>query len=191
MAATGRLITGSSGAIRNVFLSTPSEQDVKLRPLNIAPEIDKVLNKFGANIGRCIYLPAERAGYHWSSCSGLLFKRAAIEQIAFDEVLRNVRVSADFYFTLAHFFNGSAVIDARLGAYRVHGKNAFSREISLDRMDDCRGVPSDLFTGILRLFARCVTGSQLDYCSRLLGTVSVSQVPKGIGKLRPANEKKC
>ena len=168
---TGQLITGSSGAIRKTFFSNWIEDDVKLPLLSIAPEIDKVLNKFAENVSRCVYLPAERAGYHWSSCSGLLFKRAAIEHIAFDEVLRNVRVSADFYFTLTHFLNGSAVINSRLGAYRVHGKNAFSREISLDQMDDCRGVPGDLFTGILRLFARCVTGSQLDHCHRLLGTV--------------------
>ena len=39
-----------------------------------------------------------------------------LNQIAFEELIRRVRLSADFYFTLAHLFNGSAVIDAKLGA---------------------------------------------------------------------------
>ena len=97
-----------------------------------------------------------------------MFKRAAIEQIAFDELIRSVRVSADFYFTLTHLFNGSAIIDARLGGYRIHGKNLYSGDVHLEKTDSSHRMPQDLFTNILSAFVRCVTGSRLEHCSRLL-----------------------
>ena len=80
---TGRLITATSGCIRNTFLSPSTTQDVQLSSLQIVDDIDNFLNKFSRYVGRCIYLPSERAGYHWSSSSGLLFKRAAIESDCF------------------------------------------------------------------------------------------------------------
>ena len=64
---TRRLITGTSGAIRYTLLSTPRAEDVQLSSLKIAPHIDQSINKFAKNVTRCIYLPADRAGYHWSS----------------------------------------------------------------------------------------------------------------------------
>ena len=58
---SGRIAAGSAGAIRNTLLSTPSTQNVILEPLRIASEVDKVLNKFGGNVGalHLICLPTE------------------------------------------------------------------------------------------------------------------------------------
>jgi glycosyltransferase involved in cell wall biosynthesis len=166
---TRRIMTGTSGSIRHTFLSTPHWEDFEPRPLRIASNLDQALNRYSANFGRCIHLPADKPGYHWAACSGLCFKRAAVESLAFDEMARHVRISGDFYFTLAHFFNGSAVIDAKLGGYRIHGKNTFSGEVHLDRIDASHRMPDDFFVDILRLFARFITDTQLEHYSHLLG----------------------
>jgi glycosyltransferase involved in cell wall biosynthesis len=166
---TGRVLTGTSGNIRRTFLSAPIENDVKLSPLHISSNIDGALDDLGSKINRCIYLPPALPGYHWGPTSSLCFKRAAVEQIAIEDLVRQVRISGDFYYTLSHYINGSAVIDSKLGAYRIHEKNNFSGEVHLDGVDASHSMPRNLFIDILRTFARCVTNEQLEQFANLLG----------------------
>ena len=164
---SGRLVAAASGCICKTLLSAPPERVVGLRPLGIAPHIDDFFNKFSGSIGRCLYLSPELVGYFWSSCSGIMFKRAAIEQIVFADLIRTVQISADFYFTLAHYFNGSAIIDVKLGGYRIHGKNLYSGTVHLDGIDPSLRT-DDLFLKILHGFIHYVTGPRLEDASRLL-----------------------
>ena len=169
--AAGRVLTGSSGIIRNIFLSDSPDSDIALADLAISDEIDAVLNPQRQAIRRCIHVPNTRLGYHWSSCSGLVFKRAALEMLSFEDVLLQMRISADFYWTLCHFICGSAVIDSKLGAYRIHGRNGYSAQPFLDGIDTSSGAPNNkyLFIDSLRATAAMITGARLEHFWKLLG----------------------
>jgi glycosyltransferase involved in cell wall biosynthesis len=167
----GRVLTGSSGVIRNIFLSDSPDSDIALPELAIADNIDALLNPQREAIRRCIHVPNARLGYHWSSCSGLVFKRAALEMLSFDDVLLQMRISADFYLTLCHFISGSAVIDSKLGAYRIHGRNGYAAQPFLDGIDTSCGAPNNryLFIDALKATAAMITGPRLEHFWKLLG----------------------
>lgn len=164
----GRVSAGSSGNIRQAFLQAQSSETTTLPPVRIAPPVDDFFSQHRPD-GRLVYLPPSKVGYHWSSCSGLMFKRAAIDLIAFNEGLAPTRLSADFYVTLSHLICGSAILDARLGGYRIHGKNGYSGETHLDGIDTSRRTPSAFYQDILRRFTRLLVTSQFDHFWSLLG----------------------
>jgi glycosyltransferase involved in cell wall biosynthesis len=166
----GRILTASSGVIRNIFLSDSPDSDIALADLDIADDINALLNPQRETIGRCIHVPNTRPGYHWSSCSGLVFKRAALEMLFFDDVLGQMRISGDFYITLCHFICGSAVIDKKLGAYRIHGRNGYAAQPSLDGIDISSGTTNKhLFLDALKATAVMITGARLEFYWKLLG----------------------
>jgi glycosyltransferase involved in cell wall biosynthesis len=180
--SSGRILTGSSGVIRNIFLSDCADSDVVLADLAISAEVDALLNPQRVAIKRCIHVPNDRLGYHWASCSGLVFKRAALEMLSFDDVLGQVRISADFYMTLSHLICGSAVIDSTLGAYRIHGRNGFAVQPFLDGIETSCGAANKLCLDTLRATAGMITGPRLEYYWHLLGGQWL--FPRFIGNLQ-------
>lgn len=166
---SGRVTAGSSGNIRYPFLQAGPEGCTSVPPLRIGGEVGRYYANRPAPDGNMIYLPATKVGYHWASCSGLVFKRAALELIAFEEGIGPVRLSADFYVTLCHLISGSAIYDGKLGGYRIHGKNGYSTETYLDGIDTSRRTPSASYQAILRRFIHMVVNSQLEYFWSLLG----------------------
>lgn len=166
---TGRVTAGSSGNIRYPFQSAAAEDFVTLPSLKINGEVDRFYTQRPAPSARLIYLPPQKVGYHWSTCSGLMFKRAALELIAFREAMEPIRLSADFYITLCHLINGSAIYEGKLGGYRIHGKNGYSTETFLDGIDTGRRTPSARYQSILRSFARLVVNTELDHFWGLRG----------------------
>jgi glycosyltransferase involved in cell wall biosynthesis len=163
----GRVSTGSSGNIRNTFLNPPAP-DTALPCLHVSEAIDAQLAPHRPS-ARVIHLPAKNVGYFWSSCSGLMFKRAALELIAFEYGLAPTRLSADFYVTFSHLICGSAVLDAKLGGYRIHGKNGYSGETHLDGIDTSRRTPSAAYQDILRRFTHLVVTKEFEHFWGLLG----------------------
>lgn len=69
----------------------------------------------------------------WSTSSGAMFRRGALDVILKDDV-RDVRISADFFlFHYSHLLGGSTLIQTSHGFYRRHGSNNFSSSPTLGR----------------------------------------------------------
>lgn len=165
---TGAVSAGSSGNIRHAFLQAHPADFIELPQVKISKQIDSALERHRPE-GRLVYLPSSKVGYHWASCSGLMFKRAALELVAFEEGLGPTRLSADFYVTLTHLICGSAILDAKLGGYRIHGKNGYSSETHLDGIDTSRRTPSAFYQEILQRFVRLMVTTEFEHFWGLLG----------------------
>lgn len=165
---TGAVSAGSSGNIRHAFTQAEPADFVTLPKVQISKEVDELLERHRPS-GRLVYLPPSKVGYHWASCSGLMFKRAALELIAFEDGLAPTRLSADFYVTLTHLISGSAVLDTKLGGYRIHGKNGYSTETHLDGIDTSRRTPSAFYQDILQRFVRLMVTTEFEHFWGVLG----------------------
>jgi glycosyltransferase involved in cell wall biosynthesis len=66
------------------------------------------------------------AEWLWSTTSGMVFRRDALEAIRPDRP-GDIRISADLYLAFgAHFLGGTVRLERVLGAYRLHGANAWA-----------------------------------------------------------------
>lgn len=72
------------------------------------------------------FIPASLFQWHWTMSSALVFRRAILELMLPSEV-PDGRFGADHFMLHAcHYFSGSILIGAALGAYRRHGDNGYS-----------------------------------------------------------------
>ena len=73
------------------------------------------------------YAPEHTSGWMWSTTSAAMFRRDVLDLIMSPECCR-IRICADNYlFHFAHALGGTLIVSAVCGAYRRHGRNAFSR----------------------------------------------------------------
>lgn len=106
---------------------------VPARPGAFAVSADKfpVLARTGANTDAATFPPAivvkpDLFRWHWTATSAMVFRRSMLDLVMPAQPLPD-RLGADHYLIqLCHFFTGSMLIDARLGAYRRHGNNGFA-----------------------------------------------------------------
>lgn len=167
--STGRVLTGSYSGTFCPPLPHKSDSEASLGLLQISTDIDAILNPQRQVITRCIHFSNDRVGYHWSSCSGLVFKRAALDIWCFDDVLVKSRICGDFYWILSHYISGSAIIDTKLGGYRIHGRNGFSAWPLIDGIDPSCRAGREHCLEILRDTATMITGPRLEFYLNLLG----------------------
>jgi glycosyltransferase involved in cell wall biosynthesis len=83
---------------------------------------------------RIHFVPHRTTRWVWSPTTGLCYRRDALRHFIDNPDLMGLRTGTDMY--LAHAIgalHGSAIIDAPLFVYRIHGGNEFSRHPQLNR----------------------------------------------------------
>jgi glycosyltransferase involved in cell wall biosynthesis len=74
----------------------------------------------------------------WSPTSGNCFRRDALNLIADNPELQNLKIGTDLYLCLAvNAISGSVLIDKPLAVYRLHGANRYSQRPQLDNVLSC------------------------------------------------------
>jgi glycosyltransferase involved in cell wall biosynthesis len=88
----------------------------------------------GENVLSNIYLVTNRyRSWAWSATSAMMFRRDALRLWEKTPGLKNLRYSTDAFFCYGiNSIVGSALIDAPLAAYRIHGKNGFTAGLPLN-----------------------------------------------------------
>jgi hypothetical protein len=78
-----------------------------------------------------VFIAPGYSGWIWSATSALMFRRTALNVLRPARPER-IRMCADYYLAVgAHMLGGTVRIERSLGCYRLHGGNAFSRNLLL------------------------------------------------------------
>ena len=106
-----------------------------VRPFRYAPRQEALFETTERILdGRIHLVPPLHTRWVWSPTSGSCYRRDALLLFADNPALARLRTGTDMYFGHAlGALTGSALIDAPVFAYRIHGDNIYSRRAQLDR----------------------------------------------------------
>lgn len=105
---------------------------------------------------RIFVAPGIPPGWIWSSTSGMMFRRTVLNALRPARPER-IRICADHYLARgSHMLGGTVRIERSLGCYRLHGGNAFSRNMLLGGQTSPGRPPIDIVIASKEEFIRCL-----------------------------------
>lgn len=113
------------------------QSDPRTAAIRYEHRVETVDGHLRTFVARCLPMT-----WLWSATSGLMFRRSVLETIRPARPER-LRICADFYLArAAHMVGGTVRMEQTLGHYRLHGANAFSRNLLLgDRSELGKTAP--------------------------------------------------
>lgn len=117
---------------------------------------------------RLFVAPRDVAGWIWSATSAMMFRRTVLDTLRPARPER-IRICADNYLAKgAHMLGGTVRIERSLGCYRLHGENAFSRNMLYGSRTSLGRTPRDIVKASHEELIRCLC----DNAESLLTTLS-------------------
>jgi glycosyltransferase involved in cell wall biosynthesis len=95
-------------------------------------------------------------GWIWSATSAMMFRRTVLDTLRPAHPER-IRFCADGYLAKgAHMLGGTVRIERSLGCYRLHGENAFSRNVLYGSRTSLGQTPNDILIAFQEELIRCL-----------------------------------